>query len=173
MYHWVAIVGACLALVGTLVLGFELLTSKSSEEVEKKFRASQDAIANSVGQVVTALNATLATQSGFFSGYLKNLELDMKPVFKPLLDNGDKDLERTIALRHDAIGEFDKAQMKHASSVDLEGQLGIVRAAQRSIEEHFATQTGMAKRMRLVAGGGIVLVGLGAVFQLVDALLKS
>jgi hypothetical protein len=174
MPHWLAVVGACLALAGTLVLGFDLLNSKDDDAAEEEFRAGQDEIESTVRETVIGLRGALINLSGLVAGYLKNLELDLEPVLEPLLKGGgDPGLKLSVAARHVVIEEFDQAQRDFASSGDSEDALTRIRDVQQRTEKRFARQTARARRMRIVAMLGVVLVGIGAVAQLLDAVLHS
>lgn len=178
MNHWLAVVGASLALAGTLALGIELLKTKEDEAGEAGYRADQDKIESIVRETVLNLKDTLADQANFVSGYLSILEEDLKPVFKPLLeDGGDQALQANLAVgilaRHKTIEEFNQAQKKFASSTDSERALLLVREIQRRTEARFTKQDAKARRMRILATLGVVLVGTGAVAQLLDVLLHS
>ena len=172
--HWLATAGALLALAGTIVLGVELLRSKDDDADDAAFRADQDEISSAVHEIVVGLTGGFSRLAHLVAGYLKNLERDLEPVLEPLLQDGkDPMLALSVATRHAVIEEFDHAQRDFASSVDSEQALTRIRDIQRRTEARFAKQAAQARRMRIIAMSGLVLVGAGAVAQLLDALLRS
>jgi hypothetical protein len=95
-------------------------------------------------------------------------------LLEPLLKDGkDEMLELSVAARHVVTERLGEAQSDLASSLDTERFLGGIHEVQRRAEVLFAEQGARAHRMRIIATCGVVLVGLGAVAQLVDALLRS
>jgi hypothetical protein len=178
MHHWLTVVGACLALVGSLALGIELLKTKGDEAGEAEYRADQDEIEGTIRETVIGLRNMLSTQGEFVAGYLKILEEDLKPVFEPLLKDGKDlafkaDLALGILGRHKALEGLVKAEHEFASSIDPERALLLVREVQRRTEARFKAQDAKARRMRILATFGVVLVGIAAAAQLLDALLHS
>src|SRR5262245_47852456 len=141
-HHLLSIIGACLALAGTLALGIELLKTKGDEAGQAEYRADQDKIESIVRETVINLNDALSDQAGFVAGYLKILEQDLKPLFKPLLeDSGDEALQARLSLgimgRHQTIEEFDQARQQLALSGDPERAISLVREIQRRTERRF------------------------------------
>jgi hypothetical protein len=178
MDHWLAVIGACLALGGTLALGIELLKTKVDEADEAERRADQDKIDSVVRKTVAGLGNALSSQAQFVTGYLKILEQDLEPLFKPLMaDDGDKALRESLNLgitaRHQAIAVSEQAQQAFVSSADGERAILLVQEVQRRTEARFKEHEATARRMRRIATAGVVLVGFGAAAQLLDVLLNS
>jgi hypothetical protein len=178
MNHWLTVVGACLALVGTLVLGVELLKSKDDEAADTAFHSDQDKIDSVVRETLVLLRNMFSDHGQFIAGYLLALEEDLKPLFKPLLENGEDQeskaiLAASLLLRHRAIEGFNQSQQNFASSTDPERALLLVQEAQKRITTRFTEQEAKARRLRALAQWGVVLVGTGAFAQLLDALIHS
>lgn len=178
MHHWLTVVGACLALAGSLALGIELLKTKGDEAGEAEYRADQDEIESIARETVLGLRNMISTQGEFVAGYLRVLEQDLKPVFAPLLENGnDEEFKANLAIgvlgRHKALDGLVEAERNFASSIDPERALLLVREVQRRTGVRFKEQDAKARRMRILAMFGVVLVGIAAAAQLLDALLNS
>jgi hypothetical protein len=155
-------------------LGYDLVTSKDDDTREAKFRAEQDKLESLTRASVVGLSSALSTLSGLFAGYVKNLELDLEPLFAPLLEQTDDELLKvSIATRHAVTTRLDEAQSDLASSLEPEKFVGGIQEIQRRAESLFAEQSARARRMRMAATVGVIIVGLGAVAQLVDVLLQA
>lgn len=169
-----AALGAGFALVGTFILGYDLVTSKDDNSREAEFRANQDKVESLTRKSMVGLTSALSNFAGLFVGYVKNLELDLEPLFESRLKGGeDEALKASVAIRRDVIKRLDKAQNSLASSQDPETLLKGIHEIQRRTEALFAEQRAKARRMRCIATFGVTLVGLGAATQLVDVLLRS
>jgi hypothetical protein len=174
MHHWLAALGAGLALIGTLFLAYDLWVSKDDDSREAEFRAGQDRIESLTRESVVGLSNALSRIAGLFAGYAKNLEVDLEPLFEPLLkDADDQMLALSVAARHEVPEQLSKAQSDLASSLNPERSLEGIHEIQRRAEALFAEQSARARRMRMVATFGVALVGVGAVAQLLEALLPS
>jgi len=174
MPHWLAALGAGLALAGTLILGYDLVTSKDEDSREAEFRANQDKLESLTRKSLVGLNSALSDFAGLFVGYVKNLELDLEPLFESLpKGKEDEMLKMSVVTRQAVIKRLDKAQSDLASSQAPDKLLGGIHEVQRRTEALFAEQSARARRMRVIATFGVVLVGVGAMAQLVDVLLRS
>ncbi len=174
MQHWLAALGAGLALVGTVILGFDLITSKDDDSREAEFRANQDKLESLTRKSVVGLSSVMSDFVRLFVGYVKNLELDLEHLFEPSLkETEDETLKASVAVRREVVKRLDKAQSDLASSMNPEKTLTGIGEIQRRTETLFAEQSARTRRMRCIATLGVILVGLGAAAQLVDVLLKS
>ena len=173
MDHLLAALGAGLALIGTLILGYDVITSKDDDSREAEFRAGQDKIESLTRESVVGLSSAMSQFARLFAGYVKNLELDLKPLLDPLLQEADDPMLKLSATARRAATEgLGSAQEQLASSFDTDRFLGGIHEVQRRAET-LAEQSAKARRMRVVATVGVVLVGVGAVAQLVEVLVSS
>lgn len=178
MYHWLTIVGASLALAGALVLGIELWREKDDEAGDAAFQSDQNEIDGVVRETVINLRNVFSDQGEIVIGYLMALEEDIKPLFKPLLEDGENEeakvkLAASILLRHKVLEDLAESQQKFASSTDPERAIMLVQEAQKRIVARFVKQEAIARNLRTLAKWGVVLVGAGAFAQLLDAVLHS
>jgi hypothetical protein len=163
--HWVAIAGACLGIIGTVALSFDLLRSKDTEDSGAEFRSLQDQIESDSRELIVRLNTGVSTLAGFLASYLQLLALDEQQKQDPAGSS-------TASIRGLVLEGFREAQVKLASSADSEHALALVADTRRRIEQRFRDEMARRRRLRRVAIGGVWLVGAGAVAQLVAVLLE-
>jgi len=142
MPHWLAALGAGFALAGTLMLGYDLVTSKKDDSRETEFRANQDKLESLTRKSIVGLSSALSDFAGLFVGYVKNLELDLEPLFESLLrDTEDEMLKTSVVTRRAVIKRLDRAQSDLASSQEPEELLGGIHEIQRRTEALLAEQS--------------------------------
>jgi hypothetical protein len=76
-----------------------------------------------------------------------------------------------VSLRHNAVAKFLEARQKLASPEQTQKALDLVADIRRRVELQFVQELTYSQRLKRVAIAGVLLVGLGAIAQLVDLLL--
>lgn len=172
--HWAAVVGGVLAIVGSAILAIDLFVSKRDASEDADMRLALDALDGEVRTTVVNINKTFANSQRSIAKYLGLLEMDLEPVWQAL-DRMAPDVARETSIAARML--FSEQLEKSAASLDegIDGREALARIAdaQRRIQVHFDEQVKTARRMRLVAVWGVVLVSLGTVGALVDAAISG
>jgi hypothetical protein len=185
MQHWIGIVGSSIGIVGTAALSFDLLKSKTAEESIKQFKHLQDELDNASKELGIRMNQGLSTMTEFLAGYLSFLEIEAQlkeeaAEGKVTIEGADPEMDKIrrfiyghseVSLRHHAVATFAEAQKKLASPEQTRHALDLVAELQKRVESRFMEEVLLSQRLRRIAIIGVVLVGIGALAQLIDLVL--
>ncbi|HEX4029973.1 MAG TPA: hypothetical protein VHX20_06380 [Terracidiphilus sp.] len=183
--HWIAVAAAVIGIAGTAALSFDLLKSKSVEESIKDFKHLQDELDIASQELTFRMNEGLSTMAAFLGGYLSFLEIEAEvkeetAQGKSLVEGTDPEMDKIrryiyghseVSLRHNAVAKFLEARQKLASPEQTQKALDLVADIRRRVELQFVQELTYSQRLKRVAIAGVLLVGLGAIAQLVDLLL--
>jgi hypothetical protein len=175
-YHWLAITGATVGILGTAALSIDLLRTKTAEETLAPFKHLQDQIELASQELIVRVGGGLSSFSYLVAMYLSGIELDDEIATKirhgePLTDEEKEVEELSHRTRTKAVAELVEAQKNLPSKADIEHALTLINKGRLELEQKFVEQVALSQKLRRLAIWGVILVGLGAVLQLADLLL--
>jgi len=183
--HWIAVMGSAIGIAGTAALAFDLLKSKTAEQSIKEFKHLQDELDIASQELNFRMNGGLSTMADFLGSYLSFLEIEAQlkeeaAEGKGPVEGADPEMDKIrkfvyghseVSLRHHAVATFLEAKQKLASPEQTQKALSLVAEMRGRVGKRFAEEAAYAQRLKRVATIGVLLVGIGAIAQLLDLLL--
>jgi hypothetical protein len=177
-YHWLAITGAAVGIVGTAALSIDLLRTKTAEESLAPFRHLQDQIELASQELIVRVGGGLSSFSDLVAKYLAGIEVDDEIGIKirhgePLTGEEQQVEELIHRARTQAVSGLVEAQKKLPSKIEIEHALDLINKGRLQLEGKFVEQITLSQKLRRLAIWGVILVGIGAIMQLADLLLYT